>query len=199
MRRSPDQSPSDVPDDLPPALLRDLSDLYAGPAVPREVDARVRNDAITHFARASRKSRPSRLLRWVGGGAAAAAAVALATLLLPQNESGPQRAVVMREADRAAPPVASPPLSIASAEDIDRNGRVDILDAFAIARALQERNGPPDAWDVTGDGKVDQGDVDRVAGNAVRVTKVASAEGRRRGSNDPVVTHADVERGGIIR
>ena len=202
MRRTPNPSSSDAPDDLPPALLRDLADLYAGPAVPREIDAQVRNDAVAHFARTARKSRPGRLLRWVGGGAAAAAAVVLAAMLLPRSGSGPQPLAVMREAHRAAAPAASPMAPpVASAQDIDRNGRVDILDAFTIARALQAQNGPPDAWDVTGDGKVDQADIDRVAGSAVRVTKVASAEGqgRRRASSDVATSHADVAGGGTIR
>lgn len=66
----------------------------------------------------------------------------------------------------------NPGLAIAR-EDIDRNGRVDILDAFALARRLQ--NTVPSAGsqglDVNGDGIVDQRDVDAVAARAVKVTK----------------------------
>ena len=199
MRHPPEQLPPDVPDDLPPALLRDLSDLYAGPAVPPMVDARIRNDAAAHFARAARTSRPGRLLRWVGGGAAAAAAVALAVTLLPREEAGPRRVATVRDATPATHVPPGTPSTVALAEDVDRDGRVNILDAFAIARALEAQSRPPDAWDVNGDGQVDQGDVDRVAGNAVRVTGVASADGRRPVSRDDVFSHVPVESGGNIR
>ena len=53
--------------------------------------------------------------------------------------------------------------------DIDGNGRVDILDAFRLARSIEAR-GPVDRkWDLNGDGRVDQADVDLVACAAVRL------------------------------
>ncbi len=66
----------------------------------------------------------------------------------------------------------SPGLPIAR-EDIDRNGQVDILDAFALARRLQSPapSGGDQALDINGDGLVDQRDVDAVAARAVKVTK----------------------------
>ena len=62
---------------------------------------------------------------------------------------------------------------------MDGNGRIDILDAFTVARALADkgRTGPlPAAWDVNGDGVVDQKDVDWLANAAVRVGGVARGQ-----------------------
>ena len=74
----------------------------------------------------------------------------------------------------------------AQAIDIDRNGRVDILDAFKLARHIEsadrtKRNLSPvsstgqalrkQGWDINGDGLVDRNDVDLVALSAVRLDK----------------------------
>ncbi len=69
-------------------------------------------------------------------------------------------------------PSPRPGIAIAR-EDIDRNGRVDILDAFALARRLQSTapSAESQGLDVNGDGIVDQRDVDAVAARAVKVTK----------------------------
>jgi hypothetical protein len=66
----------------------------------------------------------------------------------------------------------------ARAIDIDRNGRVDILDAFKLARQI-ESAGRTEAnlslreqgWDMNGDGLVNRNDVDLVASAAVRLDK----------------------------
>ncbi len=56
-------------------------------------------------------------------------------------------------------------------EDVDGNGRVDILDAFVLARRLKTSAAIQPAWDVTGDGRVDAADVDAIAMAAVRLSK----------------------------
>ena len=53
--------------------------------------------------------------------------------------------------------------------DIDRNGRVDILDAFALARRIQQGNAS--GLDFNNDGVVDRADVDAVAARAVKLKK----------------------------
>jgi hypothetical protein len=53
--------------------------------------------------------------------------------------------------------------------DVDQNGRVDILDAFALARRIQQ--GTAGGFDFNGDGVVDKLDVDFVATQAVRLRK----------------------------
>ncbi len=73
----------------------------------------------------------------------------------------------------------------AQAIDIDRNGRVDILDAFKLARHIEsadrtKTNLSPvsstgqalrkQGWDINGDGLVDRNDVDSVAFAAVSLS-----------------------------
>ena len=53
--------------------------------------------------------------------------------------------------------------------DVDRSGRVDILDAFALARRIQQ--GTAAGFDLNRDGVVDKLDVDLVAAQAVRLRK----------------------------
>lgn len=55
--------------------------------------------------------------------------------------------------------------------DIDGSGRVDILDAFVIARAIEAGSSLSSAWDVTDDGVVDLRDADAVAAKAVSLAK----------------------------
>ena len=64
----------------------------------------------------------------------------------------------------------NPPAVIAR-EDVDRNGQVDILDAFALARKLQQGGAAGVALDLNGDGVVDQRDIDWVAARAVKLHK----------------------------
>jgi hypothetical protein len=53
--------------------------------------------------------------------------------------------------------------------DVDQSGRVDILDAFALARRIQQ--GTAGGFDLNRDGVVDKLDVDLVAAQAVRLRK----------------------------
>lgn len=55
-------------------------------------------------------------------------------------------------------------------EDVDGNGRVDILDAFTLARHLDTAAALQSRWDITGDGRVDGADVDAIAMAAVRLS-----------------------------
>jgi hypothetical protein len=56
-------------------------------------------------------------------------------------------------------------------EDLNHDGRVDILDSFALAREL--KNGKPSAstLDINGDGVVDERDVALIAAHAVALEK----------------------------
>jgi hypothetical protein len=53
--------------------------------------------------------------------------------------------------------------------DVDQSGRVDILDAFALARRIQQ--GTAGGFDLNRDGVVDKLDVDLIAAQAVRLRK----------------------------
>jgi hypothetical protein len=55
-------------------------------------------------------------------------------------------------------------------EDINHDGQVDILDAFALARAVRE-GGQPVLPDLDGDGAVDRRDADQIATQAVKLEK----------------------------
>ena len=57
--------------------------------------------------------------------------------------------------------------------DFDRSGRVDILDAFALARQL-DSDVVPTLGDFNGDGRIDRADVDAIAMAAVRLTEGTS-------------------------
>jgi hypothetical protein len=52
--------------------------------------------------------------------------------------------------------------------DLDRSGRVDVLDAFLLARKLAAGTAGPE-FDLNGDGRVDQRDVDFAVNQAVRL------------------------------
>ena len=148
--------PEELPNDLPGALSKDLQALFRAPGqVPGEVD-----DAILSAAReelAPRVRRPR--LTLVRTAAAAAAAVLLIVFL--------DRSLVSTR-------TGEPELTLAESEetdrhDVDRNGRVDILDALVLARAVESGSGLDEAWDLNRDAVVDGRDVDLVAERAVRI------------------------------
>ena len=138
----------------PEALVEDLRSLHGkGPEVPPEVDVAVMRMAR---ARLERRGRPAPAVRWALAGAVAGCMLLVSLLL-----SVPGRLAM----DAARGPVA------VAREDLDGNGRVDILDAFALARHLETRRPPKTEWDINGDGQVDGADVDLVAMAAVSLER----------------------------
>jgi hypothetical protein len=61
------------------------------------------------------------------------------------------------------------PRSAARPEDLNGDGAVDMLDAFALARELQREPASHPQLDLNGDGAVDQRDVQDLAARAVRL------------------------------
>lgn len=55
--------------------------------------------------------------------------------------------------------------------DLDRNGRIDILDAFLLARQLQRQMSPGEAFDQNGDRQVDERDVQILISQAVALDR----------------------------
>ena len=149
--------PRDEPG-LPRQLVEDLTELYRPPAgVPQELD-----DEIIHAARRQfGDTRRSRL--W--GGLGLTAAAVLIVFLMQQ---------LLQPTSRPSAPAVRSPLFLVSRQDIDHNGRVDILDAFTLARRIESGATSAGESDVNGDGRVDQADVDAVAMAAVQLSGGAS-------------------------
>ena len=140
-------------------LEANLEELFKQPVgVPPEVDRAVLDRAYKHFRRipvASGRRRFHRVWFWR---AAAAAAVVILAFSLDLTE-------------RAEQPADRPALAEAAAIDIDQNGRVDILDAFKLAKQIELAGPSEKNWDIDGNGLVDRHDVDMVAFAAVRLDK----------------------------
>ncbi len=122
-------------------------------AADGDVEGQEQTAAAHRHRQRSTPSRPRssqvRRLRWrigVGAGLAGAAVLALAVVNMQWLPSGPR-------------PLPAP----AEGE------RVTILDAFALARALEAGRPVEPGWDFTGDGQVGQRDVHAIANRAVAV------------------------------
>jgi len=126
---------------VPEKLKSDLGTLFkAEHPIPPEVDRAILDKAAQRFVRTKRGIR---VFRWAGPITAAAAIIIVACVFL--NQSTPQM-------------------------DVDRNGQVNILDAFKLAKQIQSTNNPDKKWDINGDGLVNRGDVDFVASAAVSLS-----------------------------
>lgn len=87
-----------------------------------------------------------------GASLAAAAGLALAVVIAPwASRPGPVQVI-----------------ATGVAGDLNGDGRVDMLDALMLARAVDDARARRE-WDFTGDGSVDRADVDRLALGAVRL------------------------------
>ena len=160
---------------------QDLRTLYqpAGP-VPAQVDQAILAQARHHLTRAIRANNHSPLrirLRWAAGTVAAAAVVVIGVVLYqaadhpnPQSAIRNPQSVAFHATERAISTKIGPDLAEGRA-DIDNSGRVDILDAFRLARHLESRGPAERNWDLNGDGRVDRQDVDAAAFAAVRLDK----------------------------
>jgi hypothetical protein len=142
---------------VPSKLPADLKALFKPQfGVPPGVDRAVMDRANKHFV-ALQSGKGRRRIHWGWRIAAAAAVVIFAFSLDLTKQAGPTK--------------IRSPLSKTQAVDIDRNGRVDILDAFKLARHIETNSPPEKAWDINGDGRIDRSDVDIVAHAAVRLDK----------------------------
>lgn len=146
------------------ALAEDLKGLFEPvSSVPPEVDRAVLDRAGRRLTRGFRhRLRP----RWAAAAGAAAAviivAVILQTNLLPTTDSPKEVSPVLSQAD-----------SSRTSADIDLNGRVDILDAFKLARNIESGASLKPEYDFNADGAIDRKDVDSIAFAAVRLDKGA--------------------------
>jgi hypothetical protein len=138
--------------EAPPAFIAALKRIRLEPLfIPPTVD-----EAVLRAAR-QRLDRPERARsiwrNWRPWLAAAAAAVLLLLVIwLPSAKS-----------------TRNPRLELS--QDVNHDGRVDILDAFILARKLQAGKVDDRHFDWNGDGRVDLADVAALAARAVRLGK----------------------------
>lgn len=131
--------------------------------VPPSVDAAVLKAAREHLARSPAPRSPSggeragvrgmfaRLLRpWILWPTVATACIALAGLAYFTSHSSHQQF---------------------AREDLNRDGRVDILDAFQLARETQSGVKPAAIADLNNDGVVDRRDAELIVTHAVKLEK----------------------------
>ena len=144
----------------PTGLSADLKSVFAPQRpVPPKVDRAVLDQANRHFVAVRFSKGGRRRFRWsVVWKVAAAAAIVLFAFSFDLTKK-PKPAL-----DRSA-------AAGIQAVDIDQNGRVDILDAFTLARDIESAGPIKKDWDINGDGKVNRDDIDAVAFAAVRLGK----------------------------
>ncbi len=138
-----------------PELKKDLGNLFkARHPVPPEIDRAILDRASRRLIR--RQQRHSTFRRI--GTIAAAAAVIIFAFSLDLTK-------------RPKPLTPSSYLAEVRNIDIDKSGRVDILDAFKLARYIETAAYIDTSFDMNGDGLVNRDDVDFVALAAVRLDK----------------------------
>jgi hypothetical protein len=120
--------------------------------VPPTLDEAILKEARRHFeGEPQRKATAPRLYfywRWLLGGALAVLALCLILFAPFARKTG----------------------AVAAREDINGDGRVDILDALALAKAVEGKNNN-ERFDQNGDRRVDDSDVRAVALAAVRLDR----------------------------
>ncbi len=132
---------------LPAKLSKELKSLYTSPRIiPSQVDDAILAAAHEHLASVTESRRIVQFPRWLAAAAVVALAAVLGSLLF---------------FNRRLPEVAR--------EDINRDGRVDVLDAFDLARGLQQGSAADRLFDINGDGVVDQEDIKTITRLAVKL------------------------------
>jgi hypothetical protein len=135
--------------EAPPRLVSALRDLGKTRVfVPPQVDAAILREARKHLSQTA--SRRFAWNRWQPWTAVAASLVLLAWLTQALFRPGGKDSFAR--------------------EDINRDGRVDILDALTLARRVESSSPPPDL-DLNGDGVVNRKDADAIARVAVKLKK----------------------------
>lgn len=184
MNESPIQP---VPEEqLPEPIAAALRSRYGPtPDIPAAVDDAVRQDAFRHLK--SLDSGPAvertstfrtgwQQRKWVAGSIGSLIAVALLIAVWPRNPRSSRLADGRAEVALSAASEPAPAMSVGGGSagrsedlvaDLDDNGRIDILDAFALARSIQSGDDRPEVPDLNNDGQRDQRDVDLIAMTAV--------------------------------
>jgi hypothetical protein len=167
--------------EAPPKLVAALRQLPREPVfVPSTLDEALIKAARQHLGQAERK-KPNwfRLMPWTVATAGLAAAVLLTYphtkefLGFGPSTFGRSSKAVPRGSENtveSAIPSQSPGLAYLR-EDLNRDGKVDILDAFMLAKKLQGASFSDPNLDVNDDGVIDHRDVEVIAVHAVSLEK----------------------------
>ncbi len=171
--------------EAPQELIDALADLHNERIfVPPSIDEEIMAEARRRLKPVEAEARPSNILAWSGWGVAIAACAVL-VFSLTLREPGRPESAEMADATPAEPASeaemvdAAPAVAKADApadapaafarEDVNGDRSVDILDAFALARRLEQPESVPAAWDFNNDGTIDRGDVDWIARVSVKL------------------------------
>jgi len=142
-------------------LRRELGALFLAAGPPPSVGATLARAAAG--VRTRPRAAPRRWTRAAPIGLAAAAALAAVLLWQPNPR--------VLEQQRSTEGTATVTLRDFEVADFDRSGRVDVWDAYLVARALESGAESPPVLDLDGDGEVTRADADRIAQRAVEVVR----------------------------
>ena len=147
---------------ISPKLSEDLNALFKPQfSVPPELDRAIMDQANRRLVQRHWRHRIFHHISLWRIAAAAAVIIFVFSLNLTQ---------------KPGPTTTSSIIVEAQAVDIDRNGRVDILDAFKLARHIESADAEK-KWDINGDGFVNRKDVDLVASAAVSLPLQGTSPG----------------------
>jgi hypothetical protein len=162
--------------EAPPKLVAALKQLPTEKVfVPPTVDEAVMKAARQHFLQPEKKrNRWFRLMPWTVATAGFAAAVLVAypyaKEFLGFGASAKTVHRGMKNTDESGVQLQSHGLAFVR-EDVNHDGKVDILDAFTLAKKLQGRPFSDPGLDINRDGVVDHRDVEVIAARAVSLEK----------------------------
>jgi len=167
------QSQSEQEPKAPAKLVTDLKGLHKEHIfVPPKVDQSILNTAREQLGEPA-EQRPW-IPQWTPWAAAAASLILLLFLTLPGKKqtspsalakTSPPSKIIALNQEPSSPTIRATTIS---PKDINKDGQVDILDAFTLASRIQTGS-IEEKWDINGDGQVNQADVEEISAFAVKL------------------------------
>jgi len=135
----------------------DLQAIFTPPhPIPLEIDQKIIGQTRQHFRKQSHNKHL--WLKWTAAAAAALLFVSLTIFSLTQPSLSPESKESYSQI-------------VALQADLDHSGSIDILDAFYLARQIENNPNLLPQWDLNNDGAINRTDVDLIAHAAVRLKK----------------------------